>query len=93
VPEVLRKTWTGVVGHRVDGVPPKDADAIAWLTARVKTADDLVIWQRRVAVAFVNAEAHRAALLAHAGKAVTIDGAWRTDRIEIAAVTPAPPPR
>jgi hypothetical protein len=90
VPEVLRKTWTGVVGHRVDGVPPKDADAVAWLTSRVKTPDDLVIWQRRVAVGFVNADVHRAALLAQAGKSVTIDGAWRIDRIEITAVTPAP---
>jgi hypothetical protein len=91
VPEVLRKTWTGVVGHRVDGVPPKDTDAVAWLTARVKSPDDLVIWQRRIAVGFVNAEVHRAALLAQAGRTVTIDGAWRRDRIEIAAVTPTPP--
>lgn len=92
VPDVLRKTWTGVVGHRVDGVPPP-GDAVAWLTARIASPADLVIWQRRVAVGFTNAETHRATLVAQAGRTVVVDGAWRTDKIEITAVRPAPPPK
>jgi hypothetical protein len=90
VPEVLRKTWNGVIGHRTEGVPPADAaDPVAWLKQRVKTADDLVLWQRRVPVAFANAAQYRAALIELAGKSVVVDGAWRTDRIEIAGIVPA----
>jgi hypothetical protein len=87
VPEVLRKTWTGVVGHRTEGPPPSGVpDPTAWLGERVKTIDDLVLWQRRVPVGFTNAEDHRATLLRHAGKTVTVEGAWRTDRIEIVSI-------
>ena len=87
VPEVLRKTWTGVIGHRTDGPPPADApDPIAWLKQRVKSADDIVLWQRRVAVGFANAAEHQPALLGLAGESVVVDGAWRTDRIEIAGI-------
>ena len=93
MPEVLRKTWTGIVGHRVDGVPPKDVDAAAWLAARVKAPADIVLWQRRVAVGFVNADRHQAALVALAGKVVAVDGAWRVDKIEIAGLRPASPGR
>jgi hypothetical protein len=92
VPEVLRKTWNGVIGHRTEGPPPADApDPAAWLASRVKAADDIVLWQRRVAVGFTNPERHRATLLGYAGKAVIVDGAWRTDRIEITSVTIATP--
>jgi hypothetical protein len=91
VPEVLRKTWTGVIGHRTDGMPPPNApDPVEWLASRLKTADDIVLWQRRVAVAFTNGDQHRATLVGYAGKSVVVDGAWRTDRIEIASVTAAP---
>jgi hypothetical protein len=87
VPEVLQKEWTGVVGHRVDGVPPAESpDPVEWLRARVKTPDDIVLWQRRVPVGFTNVAAHEAALLRHAGKSVTVAGTWRTDRIEITAI-------
>ena len=87
VPEVLRKEWTGVIGHRTEGPPPGDAaDPVAWLKQRVKSADDVVLWQRRVAVGFANAAQHQAVLIDLAGKAVVVDGAWRTDRIEIAGV-------
>jgi hypothetical protein len=87
VPEVLRKTWSGVIGHRTEGPPPADAaDAVAWLKQRVKSADDVVLWQRRVAVGFVNAENYQQQLIDLAGKPVVVDGAWRTDRIEIAGV-------
>lgn len=89
VPEVLRKTWTGVIGHRTDGPPPADApDPIAWLEQRTKTADDVVLWQRRVPVGFTNAALYQSALIDLAGKSVVVDGAWRTDRIEIAALKP-----
>jgi hypothetical protein len=88
VPEVLQKEWTGIVGHRVDGVPPAETpDPAAWLRARVKTIDDVVLWQRRVAVGFTNAGTHETTLLKHAGKTVTVAGAWRTDRIEIMTIT------
>jgi hypothetical protein len=87
VPEVMRKEWTGVIGHRTEGPPPGDAaDPVAWLKQRVKSADDVVLWQRRVAVGFANAAQHQAVLIDLAGKSVVVDGAWRTDRIEIAGV-------
>jgi hypothetical protein len=90
VPEVLRKTWSGVIGHRLEGAPPAgEGDPIGWLKARVKGAEDVVLWQRRVAVGFANGEPFLATLLEHAGKPVVIEGAWRTDRIEIAAVRAA----
>ena len=91
VPEVLRKTWNGVIGHRTEGPPPGDAaDPVAWLKQRVKRADDVVLWQRRVAVSFTNAEQYQQALIEHAGKPVVIEGAWRTDRIEITNVKAEP---
>jgi hypothetical protein len=93
VPEVLRKTWTGVIGHRSEGPPPTDApDAVAWLKQRVKSADDVVLWQRRVPIGFANAETYRQSLIEHAGKPVVIEGAWRTDRIEIAGIVLATKP-
>ena len=93
VPEVLRKTWTGV------DRPPRGRRAAegrrsrAWLTARVKAPADIVLWQRRVVVGFVNADGHQAALVALAGKAVAVDGAWRVDKIEIAGLRPVSPGR
>jgi hypothetical protein len=91
VPEVLRKTWTGVIGHRTDGPPPAAApDPIAWLKQRIKTADDVVLWQRRVPVGFANAEQYQQVLIEHSGKPVVIEGAWRTDRIEITNVKAEP---
>jgi hypothetical protein len=90
VPEVLRKTWTGVIGHRNEGPPPTEApDAVAWLRQRVKSADDVVLWQRRVPIGFANVETYQQSLIEHAGKPVVIEGAWRTDRIEIAGIVPA----
>ena len=87
VPEVLRKTWSGVIGHRTEGPPPSDvADPAGWLAQRMKGPDDVVLWQRRVPVGFANADRYRATLVEYAGKTVVIDGAWRTDRIEIATV-------
>ena len=87
VPEVLRKTWSGVIGHRTEGPPPSDvADPAGWLTERMKGPDDVVLWQRRVPVGFANADRYRATLVEHAGKTVVVEGAWRTDRIEIASV-------
>lgn len=92
VPEVLRKTWTGVIGHRTEGPPPGDAaDPVSWLKQRVKNADDLVLWQRRVPVSFANAGQYQADLINLAGNSVVVDGAWRTDRIEIASVKTATP--
>jgi hypothetical protein len=90
VPEVLRKTWNGVIGHRTEGLPPPDApDRVAWLTQRARSADDVVLWQRRVPVGFVNAGDYQQALIELAGTPVVIEGTWRTDRIEITSVTMA----
>jgi hypothetical protein len=42
-----------------------------------------------VAVGFTNGDQHRATLLGYAGQTVVVDGAWRTDRIEIASMKTA----
>jgi hypothetical protein len=50
------------------------------------------LWQRRVPIGFANAETYRQSLIEHAGKPVVIEGAWRTDRIEIAGIVLATKP-
>jgi hypothetical protein len=89
----FKKEWVGVLGPRATQIPPDEGDPVGWTRSRVSAATDLVLWLRRTPVDFTNTTKFADVLMQYAGRSVAIAGTWRTDRIEIEAVKPGPPPR
>jgi hypothetical protein len=90
-PPPLTKEWTGVLVPRSGPPPQGEADPVSWVKARAARAEDLVLWARRTPIEFTNASAFADVLMQQAGRTVTIAGTWKTDRIEIDQIKPAPP--
>lgn len=76
---------TGILGHRVDGAPPEDAeDPAEWVRSRVESVEDVAIVVRgNIRVGFVNAQEFEEELIANLGREADVHGVWVGDRLRI----------
>ena len=93
-PPELTITRTGIIGHRIDLVPPEEEqDPTAWVLGRVRSPDELalIVFRRthRVVVGFTNADEFQQQLRAHAGQQVRIAGVWIGDEIRLESIEAA----
>lgn len=88
VPEEFRTSRQGVIGHRVDHVPPEDEpDPAAWVLDRVQAPEDLAfivaLQNHKSVIGFVNARDFEDQLRAHAGQQVEITAVWVGEELRL----------
>ena len=77
-------TRTGMLGHRVDLLPPEgEADPGTWVRSRIGAVEDFALILRGIPVSFANPAEFEAELAALAGRRVRVTGAWVGERYRI----------
>ncbi len=87
-PEEFRTSRQGVIGHRVELVPPEDEpDPAAWVLGRVQAPEDLALIvalrNHKAVIGFVNAGDFEEELRAHAGQQVEITAVWVGEELRL----------
>lgn len=86
-PEEFHTTRVAILGHRTGIVPPdSEPDPGGWLKSRIESTEDLALIVRGTPVPFTNAADFEEALLAYAGRRVSVTGVWVGERLRIDAI-------
>ena len=93
-PEEFRTSRQGVIGHRVERVPPEgEPDPAAWVLGRVQAPEDLALIvalrNHKAVIGFVNAGDFEEELKAHAGQQVEITAVWVGEELRLEHIEPA----
>lgn len=87
VPEEFHTVRVAILGLRTGIVPPDDEpDPGGWLKSRFDSTEDLALIVRGTPVPFTNAADFEEALLAYAGRRVSVSGIWVGERFRIDAI-------
>jgi hypothetical protein len=86
-PEEFHTVRVAILGLRTGLTPPDDEpDPGGWLRSRIDSTEDLALIVRGTPVPFTNAADFEEALLAYAGRRVSVSGIWVGARLRIDAI-------